>query len=833
MAGALVSLLCSSGCSATAVAASLAFYPPMPPSYELTPVEDTTRSPDGAWLRALGLRNTLAWRTVDGVSSIPYRNVWVTEVRTRRKRVVPMFCILYPGAHFTILHSHGNAADCGLMKDLLVDMAINLRVNVVSYDYTGYGSAMLMAELPRGLGAVGRARAILAAAARLPRRWRMPRDGAPGRSARSSTQPAGPQSPTPSPATAAARTRWRATPLQQVPSEVDCFADAEAVLDAVLASPFCSSADQVILYGQSLGSGPAVHLASARAVRGLILHSPIASGMRVVTESRALGCLDIFDNLGTLRKRGVRVGGVFLMHGQRDEEVPMKHGEALYAALPDRLTRVQKPWFPAMAGHNDIAELYRGEYYAKLRAFVTRLAGPGSLDYSKELVVPPRALPSIAAMLSSTSDPNAVPEAPGRRVVVSGVSANTLTLPAAAAASGTAAASPLGPQLQPPPPPPFPAPPPARNWSALLTAAPLASPGAASWGSMRTTSSGGAPSHPHSAPGQGGRLQGVAAAVAAASSTSAAAGGNARAASVSGGAGVILARSGGSGGIGNAISTGGLHLAPPPPPFGSPGGAAADTPSWGGRDRELGLPPKFHSGIINGLQKGSTSSYEGGGGASVPSSSILQSQQRGERGPSPPRTLPAGSRSSGVLSAKAMPATRDAAESTTQPSSSSSSSSALRVVRLTGVGSASAVDGHAVLLQQQGGRGSVGADVDEAGVAGSNRSGPTVGASTITPAGGGQGLWTERHIDAPSAAAAVPAVAESGGLGLLDEGEGAGRSPDVKDAAVAGGESTTQAHPVLEIAPTGAVVILEGTATASSSLQSPTRQAAAVPTTGT
>ncbi|ETO09045.1 hypothetical protein RFI_28343 [Reticulomyxa filosa] len=42
-------------------------------------------------------------------------------------------------AHYTILFSHGNAADIGLMRNHLLEMRKQIRVNIFAYEYTGYG----------------------------------------------------------------------------------------------------------------------------------------------------------------------------------------------------------------------------------------------------------------------------------------------------------------------------------------------------------------------------------------------------------------------------------------------------------------------------------------------------------------------------------------------------------------------------------------------------------------------------------------------------------------------------------------------------------------------
>lgn len=51
---------------------------------------------------------------------------------------------------------------------------------------------------------------------------------------------------------------------------------------------------------------------------GIVLHSPILSGMRVLTESRALSCLDIYPNVDRVSRVQCPV---MVMHGMRDEEV--------------------------------------------------------------------------------------------------------------------------------------------------------------------------------------------------------------------------------------------------------------------------------------------------------------------------------------------------------------------------------------------------------------------------------------------------------------------------------------------------------------------------------
>jgi abhydrolase domain-containing protein 17 len=71
----------------------------------------------------------------------PFSGLQVALLTTKRKRKVVVSCYRCAGARYTILHSHGNATDLGAMHDRYVGLVQNLRVNVVAYDYTGYGAS--------------------------------------------------------------------------------------------------------------------------------------------------------------------------------------------------------------------------------------------------------------------------------------------------------------------------------------------------------------------------------------------------------------------------------------------------------------------------------------------------------------------------------------------------------------------------------------------------------------------------------------------------------------------------------------------------------------------
>lgn len=94
------------------VAAKFAFFPPDPPTY------DVIREEDG--------RLVFSGLTAD-------KNVDVHLLDTKvGSKVVATFW-RHPFARFTILYSHGNAADLGQMQELFIELRAHLRVNIMRF----------------------------------------------------------------------------------------------------------------------------------------------------------------------------------------------------------------------------------------------------------------------------------------------------------------------------------------------------------------------------------------------------------------------------------------------------------------------------------------------------------------------------------------------------------------------------------------------------------------------------------------------------------------------------------------------------------------------------
>ncbi|MQL99806.1 hypothetical protein Taro_032534 [Colocasia esculenta] len=193
------------GAVTSSMASKFAFFPPTPPSYTLEEEEATGRLV---------------------MSGVPRsENVDVARLKTKRGNEVVTVYVRNPSAKLTVLYSHGNAADLSQLYELFTQLSLHLRVNVMGYDYSGYGQS------------------------------------------------------------------------SGKPSEQNTFADIEAAYRC-LVETYGIPEDEIILYGQSVGSGPTLDLATRLPrLRAVILHSPILSGLRVMYPVKHTYWFDIYKNI--------------------------------------------------------------------------------------------------------------------------------------------------------------------------------------------------------------------------------------------------------------------------------------------------------------------------------------------------------------------------------------------------------------------------------------------------------------------------------------------------------------------------------------------------------
>ncbi|KAF5748007.1 Alpha/beta-Hydrolases superfamily protein isoform 1 [Tripterygium wilfordii] len=258
----------------SSIAAKFAFFPPNPPSYRVEADESC-----GGRLY---------------IPEVPRRdNVDVLKLRTRRNNEIVAVHIKHPKASATLLYSHGNAADLGQMFELFVELSNRLRVNLMGYDYSGYGQS------------TGK------------------------------------------------------------PTEYNTYADIDAVYKC-LTEQYGVKDEQLILYGQSVGSGPTVDLASRLPdLRAVVLHSPILSGMRVLYPLKRTFWFDIYKNID---KICMVKCPVLIIHGTADEVVDCSHGKQLWELCKEKY----EPLWINGGGHCNL-ELYP-EFIRHLKKFVQSLS---------------------------------------------------------------------------------------------------------------------------------------------------------------------------------------------------------------------------------------------------------------------------------------------------------------------------------------------------------------------------------------------------------------------------------------------------------------------------
>jgi fermentation-respiration switch protein FrsA (DUF1100 family) len=148
------------------------------------------------------------------------------------------------------------------------------------------------------------------------------------------------------------------------PSEQRLYDDTQVVLHHLQAA-WNVPLNRVIAYGRSLGSGPAVELAARAGLGGLIIESGFTSVFRVVTRWIRLP----FDRFMNLEKMARVHCPVLVMHGTKDDVIPVSHGKALFAAANE-----PKVFFRADgAGHYALPMTAGEDYWRVLTAFAVKL----------------------------------------------------------------------------------------------------------------------------------------------------------------------------------------------------------------------------------------------------------------------------------------------------------------------------------------------------------------------------------------------------------------------------------------------------------------------------
>lgn len=150
------------------------------------------------------------------------------------------------------------------------------------------------------------------------------------------------------------------------PSEASNIADAVAAHDHL--TKLGIAPGDIVLYGESLGSGQAVRLAEQREAKAVVLEAPLTITTEVGRRTYfwlplSLIIVDKFHNEKNVRKV---TEPLLVLHGERDRVIPVGQGKRVFAAAnePKRLELFRN------AGH---ADLFEHGAWEKVEAFVEGL----------------------------------------------------------------------------------------------------------------------------------------------------------------------------------------------------------------------------------------------------------------------------------------------------------------------------------------------------------------------------------------------------------------------------------------------------------------------------
>ncbi|XP_038695915.1 alpha/beta hydrolase domain-containing protein 17C-like isoform X1 [Tripterygium wilfordii] len=295
------------GAMTSSMAAKFAFFPPNPPSYQVV------------------VEEVIGKLTMTGV--VNRGNADVLKLATERGNQVVAVYFRNPEAKLTMLYSHGNAADLGQMYDLFSELSLHLRVNLM-----GSVHALTFLCVFNWIMALLMIMYCVLTSRSLIYLCRYDYSGY-GQSTGK-------------------------------PSEQNTYADIEAAYRCLL-EKYGAKEEDVILYGQSVGSGPTLDLATRLPrLRAAVLHSPIMSGLRVMYPVKRTYWFDIYKNID---KIPIVNCPVLVIHGTADDVVDWSHGKQLWEHCKEKY----EPLWIKGGNHCDL-ELYP-QYIKHLKKFISAI----------------------------------------------------------------------------------------------------------------------------------------------------------------------------------------------------------------------------------------------------------------------------------------------------------------------------------------------------------------------------------------------------------------------------------------------------------------------------
>ncbi|HJO39064.1 MAG: alpha/beta hydrolase [Vicinamibacterales bacterium] len=156
------------------------------------------------------------------------------------------------------------------------------------------------------------------------------------------------------------------------PDEAGLYLDGLAMYQAALDAGFASG--QVVVFGRSIGAAVALDVAVKRPVGALVLESPFLSLPELARRHYPFVPAALVRTQFDSRRKIARVSAPMLvLHGDRDDIVPIAHGRTLFdlAPEPKRFHTIHG------AGHNDTYDVGGDDYWEAWRVFLEGLKVEG------------------------------------------------------------------------------------------------------------------------------------------------------------------------------------------------------------------------------------------------------------------------------------------------------------------------------------------------------------------------------------------------------------------------------------------------------------------------
>jgi abhydrolase domain-containing protein 17 len=361
---ALSCIYCFVGCDAKKIVNRFAFHPPRPAHYEIKQTSRGTRYPTHSQFHPLyqQLQNAqnrreqlLAQQKFSSFTCYDVKFSTDDDGDDDEEKIVRVFFRPAPRSAKrarVIIHSHGNAMDCGGCFEMLSEIGDQLDLSVMTYDYRGYGKS---GDL------------------------------------------------------------YNSATVESIEEDLRKVVEWATTQRGLVSALTGDTRDQfkledLILWGQSLGSGPATKIATEKEIGGLILECALASGTRVlIGEAKEKhscvspvscfqGC-EVFDN----QKLASDVKCPSLvMHGLKDFEIHQSHGKLIYDRLLAREEKSQSnqnnnnnnnnnniekfktyAYWSKTAGHDDVFYDNPRELIRQVQKFVRTLPTTERIENSK------------------------------------------------------------------------------------------------------------------------------------------------------------------------------------------------------------------------------------------------------------------------------------------------------------------------------------------------------------------------------------------------------------------------------------------------------------------